>query len=475
MTDASSRPSFTLLEKLLLAHLLGLLIGSSWLFGGNIWWMRIGLSWWASGAVILTIMAFLQPGSCGREARRKSWWLLPWLLFCLLVISSAFNPSFRAMTADGERVLVHIGAKHPSWPSTVDPSQTLKELWLYAGVYLAAFNLLLVPRSRRFLRLLLTIGAVNCLGLAIFGTLQKLMGAGFYFGASASPNPRFFGTFLYNNHWGAFMILWLGVAAGLLFHYSKRHQGRDLWHSPFTGAVVGLLFIAASGPMSASRAATAMSAGFFIFVLLHGISHLVASRRHAGRSAFLPATALLIVALSAAGGVGWLTARSLGERYQESRAVLTGETSLLEGRIELYRDTWELAMRKPYFGWGFESYGPAFMLIRPRPLASNRQYENSYTEAHSDWLQSIAETGFVGTSLVILMGLIPVVSTLRRKLGSVVPLYALLGCTFVLTYAWIEFPFANAAVLIAFWLLWFAACRHSRFDLVSAPPTSRPA
>lgn len=475
MSVPTLRPAFTLLEKLLLVHLLGLLLGSSWLFGGNIWWMRIALSWWASGALILTIMAFLQPGSWGREARRRSWWLLPWLLFVLLVISSAFNPSFRSMTAEGERVLVHIGAKHPAWPSTVDPAKTLRELWFYAGVYLAAFNLLLIPRSRRFLRLLLVIGAANCLGLAIFGTLQKLMGAGLYFGASASPNPRFFATFLYNNHWGAFMILWLGAAAGLLFHYSNRHRGRDLWHSPFTGAVVGLLFIATSGPMSASRATTAMAAGFFIFVLLHGIARLVVARRRAGRPALMPVTAILLLALISVGCVGWLAQRAMNQRYLETRAALSDELSPFGGRQELYRDTWELAMRQPYFGWGFESYGNAFLLIRPRPVATSRQYESSYSEAHSDWLQSIAETGFVGTSLAVLMGLIPLLTTLRQKLSNPVPLYALLGCTFVLTYAWIEFPFANAAVLIAFWLLWFAACRHARFDPATTPPMKRPA
>ena len=40
MSAFDQSESFSLLEKLLLVHFLGLLLGSSWLFGGNIWWMR---------------------------------------------------------------------------------------------------------------------------------------------------------------------------------------------------------------------------------------------------------------------------------------------------------------------------------------------------------------------------------------------------------------------------------------------------
>jgi len=449
------------LERLLLLHLLGLLLGASWIFGGNIWWMREALSWWAGAGIVLSVLAFAQPGEHGRAARRKAWWLLPWVLVCAQISASALNPSFQAMMAEGDRVLVHLGPQHPNWPSTVDPEPTMRELWFYAGVYLSAFNLLLIPRSRRLLRTLLTVGAINCLVLAVFGTMQKLLGAGFYFGAAESPNPRYFGTFIYNNHWGAFMILWLGAAGGLLYHHGSRYQGRDLWHSPFTGAVVGLLFIAASGPVSASRAATAMAAGFVAVLVAHGGMLIIRARRQARRSVAAPVTALLLVAIAVAGGIGWLAQRSLAERYTETRAALLDDRSILAGRMELYRDTWELAMRKPVFGWGFESYGAAFQLVRPRPIAAHRQYENSYTEAHSDWLQMVAEIGFVGTGLVILMGLIPLGFMLRAGWDGPVSRYVLLGCLLVCTYAWVEFPFANAAVLISFWLLLFGTCRYA--------------
>jgi O-antigen ligase len=461
MKASDSGPRFTPLEQLTLGHVLVLLLGASWVFGGNIWWMRTVLSVWASLGLVITIAAFLQPGDRGQEARSRAWWLLPWALFIVLVVVSAFNPSFRPMTAEGSPVLVNLGARWRALPSSVEPAKALHELWFYSGVYLSAFNLLLVPRSRRLLRLLLVVGATNCLVLAVFGTLQKLIANDLYFGAAHSPNSRFFATFLYNNHWGAFMVLWLATAAGLLFHHATRASGRDLWHSPFTAAALGLLFIATSAPVSASRAATTMAATVMAIVIAHGLLRITASRRAHGRSLVPPIAALLLIVLCTTAAVTWLAQRSIHERYRETQLALEGNQSLLSGRIDLYRDTWELAERKPVFGWGFESFSSAFFLIRPRPLQANRQYESSYAEAHSDWLQSVAETGFVGTALAVLMGLIPLAALTRRAWRHPLVLYPLSGCGLVALYAWIEFPYANGAVLVTFWLLLFTGLRYS--------------
>ena len=82
-------------------------------------------------------------------------------------------------------------------------------------------------------------------------------------------------------------------------------------------------------------------------------------------------------------------------------------------------------------------------------------------KAHSDWLQSVAETGFVGTILLMLMALIPLASVPWRALRHPLVAYPLLGCALIALYAWVEFPFANGAVLIAFWTLFFSAIRYA--------------
>ncbi len=264
------------------------------------------------------------------------------------------------------------------------------------------------------------------------------------------------------------MILWLTTAAGMVFYHALNHRARDLWHSPFTVAVIGVLVLAVSAPVSASRAATAMAAGVVVVVLTHALARIAVHRRAQQRPAWPPMVALLLLATLAITAAGWLALRSIDERYTETRIALEKNQSIFEEREALYKDTWTLAMKKPVFGWGLESYGTTFMLIRPRPLEATRQYESSYVEAHSDWLQSVAETGFVGTTLLLLMAFIPFLSAPLRTLSHPLVGYPLLGCAVIALYAWVEFPFANSAVLITFWTVFFCAVRYARMQGAAA-------
>jgi hypothetical protein len=50
--------------------------------------------------------------------------------------------------------------------------------------------------------------------------------------------------------------------------------------------------------------------------------------------------------------------------------------------------------------------------------------------------------------------------------------YLLAGCGLILVYAGVEFPFGNAAVVIAFWTCFFCAVQYSR--LQDRKPGSEP-
>ncbi|MBC8039413.1 MAG: hypothetical protein H7Y06_02630, partial [Opitutaceae bacterium] len=96
---SSSNPSvrLTVLEKITLVHVAVLLLGSTWAFGGNIGWARLALSLWGSLALPITAFALLNKGSLAPGvSRRQAWWLLPAALYAVLVLASAFNPSFQA-------------------------------------------------------------------------------------------------------------------------------------------------------------------------------------------------------------------------------------------------------------------------------------------------------------------------------------------------------------------------------------------
>ncbi len=278
------------LEVLVLIHVGCMGLFSSWAFGGNIWWARDWLTLWGGLGLPLAALALSQPGVRGSEVRQRAWVFLPWVLAGALVVVGCLNPSFVRRTMDGQAVLIHLGEAHPWLPSTVSPSVSLAR-WAFAGgAWLAACNLWLVVRRRRALRLLLAAAAVNTLVLAVFGTLQKLLVpasknadgfySGFYFGSAVSPQERFFSTFIYNNHWGAFMVLFLAVGFGLLFYFAaRRPHGRDQWHTPVPATLAAGFFIALSAPMSASRSATAL-AGLVIAVATGvALRRITAARR----------------------------------------------------------------------------------------------------------------------------------------------------------------------------------------------------
>jgi O-antigen ligase len=123
-----------------------------------------------------------------------------------------------------------------------------------------------------------------------------------------------------------------------------------------------------------------------------------------------------------------------------------------------------MAADRPWFGWGLDTYGVVFRIYNTFPTPVRGGFKPYYREAHNDWLQSLAETGFVGTMLLALLALVPLARTPWRDSRSPLPRYLLAGCGLVLLYATFEFPFANPSVMIGFWSSLFVARRYLVLD-----------
>ena len=295
------------LELAVLVHLALFLLLATWGFGGNAPGPRRAMLAWGTLGFLLTCAGF-----GGRGGRRENWrrpllWLAPLVLLDLLVAASAGNPELRGISLAGEPMLLKTGGI-PGLPGSAGPRASLVALWLFNGIFLSCFNLVLLVRRRRRLRALLLFAAGNALVLAVFGTVQKLTDAsGLYFGRVASPQAYFFASFVYHNHWGAFVVLMAALCLGLVWHYA-RHADRGFWHSPAFGGLLALLLLAASVPLSGSRSCTAL-----LVVLLGGafVRWAVATARDRRRRRRSPAGPLLAGALGvlAAGGLVYGLAR----------------------------------------------------------------------------------------------------------------------------------------------------------------------
>jgi len=119
-----------------------------------------------------------------------------------------------------------------------------------------------------------------------------------------------------------------------------------------------------------------------------------------------------------------------------------------------------MARDRPLFGWGMGSYPTVFSLYNSIKPNLDR-LPQVYHDAHSDWLQSLAELGLAGTALLGAAVALPSLALRRRRL-SPLPFFLLCGCAIVAAYSLIEFPFGNVAVVLAWWLCFFGAIQYIR-------------
>jgi len=490
MTAVAARrqpPSFAAdksprLEQLTVLHVVVLLIATTWLFGGNAGWVKPYLAAWASLSLPLLVLNLREVADLRQKTQVLSQYdesthtvrapspsirslllcLCPLLALNTIVAVSLLFPGFRTFLFEGETL--YISNRVATWiPSAAYPPAVGITLWLFNGAYLSAFNLLLAPKSRRTLRRFFFISLSNALLLAVFGTFQKLSGAkGLFFGLVRSPQERFFSSFIYHNHWGAFCVLTLALSLGLFAHYLRRHLLRDLTRTPAMYVLAVVAAAAITTPLSDSRSGTVL----VLFALLVGTIHalVVFWKRHDGPPARRPLPAVLAtVTFALLLFIGYDLAKpQIADRLRQTQGQFSGgKTVLIDHRLTLYRDTYHMARDRLLFGWGMASFPHTFPIYNTQTYGTTIGIPLLYHDAHNDWLQTLAEFGVVGSSLIALCALAPLLAFRKTLRANPISAYLFGGCALILLYAWLEFPFGNTAVRLTFWVCLFAAIRYA--------------
>jgi O-antigen ligase len=135
-------------------------------------------------------------------------------------------------------------------------------------------------------------------------------------------------------------------------------------------------------------------------------------------------------------------------------------------RSTLYQDTWSMARERMVFGWGMGTFPTVFGLYNTQEPNSDR-IPVVYHDAHSDWLQSAAEIGLAGTALIGAAVALPLAG-IRRLRVTPIPFFLMTGCALVAAYAWIEFPFGNVAVVLAWWVCFICGVHYVRLSGIQA-------
>ena len=453
------------LELAVAAHVVVLLVGVSWAFGGNADWVRTPIAAWASAGIALSIVAMAVPAVRNSAHPGTFRWAWPIIGLNVLVGASLMTTGFKTFTTESGAYSVPLAV---AWwtPSAANPSVSAGALWLFDGIYFSCLNLALLVSRRRTLRFLATVLVVNTALLAVFGTAQKLAGSkGIYFGSVPSPQVMFFASFVYDNHWGAYCVLSLAVCAGLAIRYVGQSSGRGFFDGPSLSYAVAAFLVGLSVPLSGSRACSLLVLALGAAVLLKGSRRVAGSLRGSGLSrGFLAAAAFMLI-VAAGLATWWVAGEVIGARAAKTKEQVSAMWSQggVGSRTTLYHDTWRMARQRPLFGWGMGSFPSVFRLYNTQESRIDR-IPVVYHDAHSDWLQSLAEIGFVGTLLIGGAAAYPAASLLKSPTPPF-SYFPWVGCALVALYAWVEFPFGNVAVVLAWWFCAFSAAQYARLTL----------
>jgi O-antigen ligase len=462
VTEAKQQATRRRLELAVAAQVAIFVVGVSWAFGGNADWVRTPISIWGSVGIALTVAVIVRPETRNRMAEGTISWLWPIVILNALVGVSCLTPGFMQLKAGTGTYLLPVRVAF--WiPSAARAELALRSLWQFDGIYFSCINLALAVSHRRVLRVLLAVAVGNALVLAIFGIVQKLAESkGIFFGAVKSPQEFFFASFVYDNHWGSFCILMLGACIGLIIRYSHGIRGSGFLRGPALTGFAAALVVGSSIPLSGSRACSILLVMLIALGVVHGTPRIHQALRFSGASPLAALGALVFAAILMLGGVWMVAGDSIQARAAKTReqvAAILAQGSM-GSRSTLYRDTLRMASDRILFGWGMGSYPTVFPLYNSQ-VSKVDVIPIIYHDAHSDWLQSVAEIGLAGTSLVAAAALIPALAIRRTRMRPI-PYFLFVGAALILAYALIEFPFGNVAVVLSWWFCFFGAIQYVR-------------
>ncbi len=462
MTDTERHSLLRPLERVVAAHAALFVIGVSWAFGGNADWVRTPISIWGSIGMLLTVVILSGKATRAGVLPNTVRWCLPILAVNVLVLVSCLNPGMKVLSFGAEKYLVPLRL---AWwlPSAARPELALRALWLFDGLYFSCLNIALCISQRRVIRTLLGIAVANALALSVLGTAQKLVGStGIYFGSVKSPQDYFFASFVYDNHWGSFIILMMGACLGLILRHLWRPGDGSLLKGPALTALVAAFLIGISVPLSGARACTILLGIMMVAALVKGAPLASKALQASGIRPAGVNIGLAALLAAASWGAWVLTGDVINARVSKAREQIAAAWAQggLGARAVLYNDTWRMAKARPLFGWGMGSFPTVFSLYNTQVPKGDR-IPVVYHDAHSDCLQSISEIGFAGTLLIGAAVLLPALATLRKR-KTPIPYFTLTGCALVAAYALVEFPFGNVAVVLSWWFCFLCATQYLR-------------
>jgi O-antigen ligase len=402
-------------------------------YGGVHYW-ALGLL--SVGAAVTVILWAADAWSRNGLQYRASWLQLPLVGIAFLALLQLLP--WHRQTIPGDAA--------PSWlPFSFDPFATRLAIVsvVVLLIFFAAASAFIDSRTRLrgIVAFIVILGAV----VALLGLIQYFVSPLKIYGFREPFQALPFGPFIDRNHFAAFAVMILPLPGALLL---ERAVTPD--RIPLYAAAILLLVVATVMTGSRGGLLTLVAVAAFL-VIVQAATRRSQEHTSSGRrrwiliaATFGLGTMLIFSLVLILGGSGALR-RIAGQAPTEDAAG--------GGRAQYWRATVKMIRDHPVIGVGLDAYGVAF----PRYDSLNGTFR--VERAHNDYLQTLAETGVIGS----LIALAFVVILFRQGVGAAqvthdpwrraVTIGSLAGCFGVLVHSIFEFPLRTPANALLFLLL----------------------
>ena len=415
------------------------LIYAPWAYGGTTSASIQVTNWLLLAALILWAIELILSG------RRPRFPRLLLFLTCALIGIGGWMVFNAKSTYDSDfHVFVPLRNFAPVLAGSVD--YAISGAWMMRGALLLGAILFVADLSqsnRWLLRLWYVIGLAAG-SIAFLGLLQKATGARMIFWQTASPRgvTTFFATYYYHGNAGAFLNLVWPLTAGLAIRAftTRSHPGmRAVWISAFILTVAGVL-------ANTSRMAQLVALLLLVAICLQFRTTLLRKLSQTEKSvAFAGALAILLTLVA--------LARTTHLEQPLNRWQSVGEQIPNDARWRSSRVAIGALPDAGFFGFGPGTFRVVFPTYNS--LSTNR-VPGTWRFLHEDYLQTVLEWGWLGSSfwaLLVFGGIVIGIRsyktyagsewTPRRRVLQPLVIIALIG---VALHALIDFPLQIASI-----------------------------
>ncbi|MCX5814183.1 MAG: O-antigen ligase family protein [Proteobacteria bacterium] len=319
--------------------------------------------------------------------------------------------------ASYKRAFDTIGGNIPEWlPLSLYPYATRVD-WFKLLTCAALFELVFYKvKERKDLQRLILVWVVMGIFQSFYGMLQSIEAVtGIWWWKDTFYGDHSIGTFIYRNHFGAYMAMLVPIFIGLFFseingasrklRQIRADTSREqliktlsdiLTKAILTGLVV--VFVIVGFVLSGSRGGIMACASAFIIT-----SVFLCFRKDTRRYG---AALLILFGLVVTYNL-YLTFDRTVERFS------TASPNAL-GRLEYTKHAWEMSERFPITGSGWGTFEELYRRYKPPT-----EWNKSVDHAHNDWVELLTETGWGGPAIVLIAFIAFIIAVFRKWMEQI--------------------------------------------------------